>query len=722
MVDIPNLNDTSLEEILEEAKKQIIYYSREWTNFQESDPGITIVELFSWLKSVQHEYLNRKSREVEKKFLKLLDINIYNNRGSETLLEVTDLDQDINIPLRTKWKFNNMIFENAYTQILVKSKILSIEFENPEFKTHEEYYKFDGKKSFYIFGKEIEVNNNKINSNEIRRFTINFDSELPNNYVINLYFSVYSGDVKRNLIGDLDKFEKMADVKWEYYGLENNKIGWHELEVVNDKTYNFLFSGVLKIRFTGKILAVNGQYKIRASLIYNEYDYPPRINNIVTNIFLVTQNDTKCKNIIIKKDEIFPDHSINIWSNLGLYGINEIYYKKYGGWVKSENIGIEHDIEAGRTRLDLSSIWGKIKGYKYNDEVVMLVSYDKSWKDKVILGSGTNISHQVVKIDSENIYEDSLEIIISEQVNNQEVFYKWTRVDNFFSSSKYDRHYYLDKKNNLIVFGNHERGMAPRIGVDNIRICNLSQTLGGESNIKKHMINSVDTENNLLKKCKIIQIQDATGGRDEETLEHAQARAADMFSDSKRAVTVQDYEKIVRSTPGLMFINVKILPNYMPGEDLSKQNCVTIAVRWNRKIGLKLPDSFRQNIMNHLEKYRLINTKINIVSPEYVGLIISGVITVDSSYREQDRIIENEVKEYIKILNRDMGQDLKYGDLFGMIDRLKYVCNLNKLRVMSTNDNTQRSNSEDILVPPNSIYYIEKIDFSYIKSSEVYRN
>ena len=58
MIDIPNLDDTSLEEILDEAKKQIVYYSQEWTNFQESDPGITIVELFAWLKSVQHEYLN----------------------------------------------------------------------------------------------------------------------------------------------------------------------------------------------------------------------------------------------------------------------------------------------------------------------------------------------------------------------------------------------------------------------------------------------------------------------------------------------------------------------------------------------------------------------------------------------------------------------------------------------------------------------------------------
>ena len=52
MIDINNLNDTTAEEIFEESKNQILYQSDKWTNFQESDPGITLVELFSWLYRV----------------------------------------------------------------------------------------------------------------------------------------------------------------------------------------------------------------------------------------------------------------------------------------------------------------------------------------------------------------------------------------------------------------------------------------------------------------------------------------------------------------------------------------------------------------------------------------------------------------------------------------------------------------------------------------------
>ena len=203
-------------------------------------------------------------------------------------------------------------------------------------------------------------------------------------------------------------------------------------------------------------------------------------------------------------------------------------------------------------------------------------------------------------------------------------------------------------------------------------------------------------------------------------MEHARARAAELFSNPERAITLKDYEAIVRKTPGLTFTNVKILPNYMPGEDISKQNCVTVAVRWNRKIGLTLPKSFEKNIMNHLNRYRLINTKIKVVSPVYVGLVISGDVVVDSSYRESEGCIEEEIKNYIKGINRDLGQTLRYGDMFGMIDRLKYVLRLETLRILPRGEGATKNVSDDIVIPPNGVYYIDKINFNYIKGTDIF--
>lgn len=721
MIDIENLNNTSLEDIFEDARNQVLYQSSEWTNFQESDPGITLLEMFSWLKFVQHEYLNRISDGVQMKFLKLLDVKPFTNKGSQTLLEVSGIKKDIELPIRTKWKSKNMIFENLNQQALIKSKILSLIFENPEITSEEEYYKFDGKKSFFLFGKDIDRKNSK---DAVRRFTVNFDAPLPKNSIINLYFSVHvSKGLKRNPIHPDDEFASMAKVRWEYYGKEGGKIGWHKLEIVKDETHNFLFSGIVKIKLAGKSMPIEEQYKVRAVLEYDEYDYPPRIDGILTNVFRATQSNTRCQNIIIKKEDILTNRTVKIRNNLAIYGEIELYFKKHGGWVKAGQPVMERKIDKGEVILDLKEIWSEIKVHKHNEEVIMLVCYEKGLKNKMTLGSATSMSSQNFEIEFRNLLLDGLELMISENVDGDEVFYKWQRVDDFFSSSKYDRHYVFSKEHNLIAFGDHEHGMAPRKGTDNIRICGLKETFGENSNTKEDTINSVISENEVLKSCKVRQISEAKFGRDEETLSHARARAAELFSNPQRAVTLQDYEDIVRSTPGLMFNNVKVLPNYMLGEDVSKQNCVTIAVRWNRKVGLTLPKSFEENIMNHLEKYRLINTKVKVVSPEYVGLVIGGVIIVNPSYRVEDGLIENEIKDYIEAnMNSDMGKTLHFGDLFGMIDRLEYVSSLSKLMISAVGDNSQKNASEDITVPPNAVYYIEKIDFSYIKSSEIYRS
>lgn len=720
MINLENLDDRSLEDILDEYKSKVTYLSTEWTNFQEPDPGITLIELFSWLKTVQHEYLNRKSEGVSRKFLDLLDVKIKKNRGSETFLEISNLKTDVNIPRYTRWKCGNLVFENPDPQIAIGSNILKVVFQNPEAASEQEYYKFDGSNVFYIFGKDVDHKKSKTFE---RSFTVSFDSPLPSNSLINLYFSIYnSKGLVRNPIKLGDNFESIADIKWEYYGTENGVTGWHGLKIFEDQTHNFLFSGVIRFQIGGICKSVNEEYKIRATLIRDEYDYPPRIDNIFTNTFLVRQTDTKCFNKVIKKEDILSDRTVEIKNHVAIYGRSEVYYKKYGGWVKTNAVTFSSKIKEGKLIVDLSEIWDKIKDHKHSDDVIMVVSYSQDIKNKMTIGSGEGISNQKIRFDIRGTLYDGVELLISENINGEEVFFKWNRVDDFYSSSKYDRHFVYLEDAGIIEFGDHEYGVSPRLGVNNIKLCKLVCTAGENSNIKENQINAVSTMNKNIKNARITQVTPAIGGEDVETIVHASARAADMFADPHRAVSVEDYEEIVKSTPGLMFSNVKILPNYMPGEDVSKQNCITVAVRWNRKVGLTIPKSFENNIMRHLDKYRLINTKIRVVGPDYIGITVNGDLVVNSFYREEDKIIEKEIKKFVKKLNLDFGKTLHFGDMFGMIDKLKYVSYINKLKIIPSGNYIQNNVSEDILVPPNGIYYIEKIEFNYVRNPEIYRD
>ena len=93
---------------------------------------------------------------------------------------------------------------------------------------------------------------------------------------------------------------------------------------------------------------------------------------------------------------------------------------------------------------------------------------------------------------------------------------------------------------------------------------------------------------------------------------------------------------------------------------------------------------------------------------------------VDSSYRESEGRIEEEIKNFIDEINRDLGQTLHYGAMFGMIDRLKYVIRLETLRILPLGEGATKNVSDDIVIPPNGVYYIDKINFNYIKGTDIF--
>ena len=58
-IEAPNLDDLTYAEIVERAKQLIPVYCPEWTNFNDSDPGITLVQLFAWMTEMVIYRLNR---------------------------------------------------------------------------------------------------------------------------------------------------------------------------------------------------------------------------------------------------------------------------------------------------------------------------------------------------------------------------------------------------------------------------------------------------------------------------------------------------------------------------------------------------------------------------------------------------------------------------------------------------------------------------------------
>src|SRR5438128_9643945 len=70
----PNLDDRRFDELLAQARSLIPRFAPEWTNYNESDPGITLLELFSWLTELTLYRVNQVPELHYVKFLQLLGI------------------------------------------------------------------------------------------------------------------------------------------------------------------------------------------------------------------------------------------------------------------------------------------------------------------------------------------------------------------------------------------------------------------------------------------------------------------------------------------------------------------------------------------------------------------------------------------------------------------------------------------------------------------------
>jgi len=75
-LEIPNLDQKDFETFRAEALAKLPSYCRQWTEYNASDPGITIVELLSWMGDINSYRLNHLGEEHYLAFLALLGKDI----------------------------------------------------------------------------------------------------------------------------------------------------------------------------------------------------------------------------------------------------------------------------------------------------------------------------------------------------------------------------------------------------------------------------------------------------------------------------------------------------------------------------------------------------------------------------------------------------------------------------------------------------------------------
>ena len=73
---VPNLDDRKFQDIVREARGKIPLYCPKWTDYNLSDPGVTLIELFAWMVDMLLYRLNRVPEKNYIKFMELIGIHL----------------------------------------------------------------------------------------------------------------------------------------------------------------------------------------------------------------------------------------------------------------------------------------------------------------------------------------------------------------------------------------------------------------------------------------------------------------------------------------------------------------------------------------------------------------------------------------------------------------------------------------------------------------------
>lgn len=73
-LEAPQLDDLTFDDLVRQARSRIQRYTPEWTDFNDSDPGMTLVQLFAWLTEMIGVRLNQVPERNYIKFLQLLNL------------------------------------------------------------------------------------------------------------------------------------------------------------------------------------------------------------------------------------------------------------------------------------------------------------------------------------------------------------------------------------------------------------------------------------------------------------------------------------------------------------------------------------------------------------------------------------------------------------------------------------------------------------------------
>jgi predicted phage baseplate assembly protein len=248
------------------------------------------------------------------------------------------------------------------------------------------------------------------------------------------------------------------------------------------------------------------------------------------------------------------------------------------------------------------------------------------------LGDGNGQPSQTFALTRKPVLPDSGHDTLVLEVEETSGWKRWSRVDDFYGSQRESAHFTLDPESGLIRFGEGARGRVPLWG-QRIRVRGHRWGGGTAGNVAAGAISKLPA----LAAAKVSNPLPATGGADAETIEEALARIPGEFRRHDRAVTAGDFAELARLTPGVQVGRAECLPRFHPRTRNTEAAGVVTVMVWPQSDPLH-PDApepdapLLRAVCEQLDARRLVTTELYVVAPVYRPVAVSVALQVKEGY------------------------------------------------------------------------------------------
>lgn len=699
MIASKNLNDKTYEEMIAEAVAQIPLYSREWSNHNPSDPGITILENLSAFQVLQQEEMNRVTEKVRWALLRLAGFTPREGNPARALL-LTGERIPKELPQQQKLYVQELCYELPLDTTVKNGRITGIYVKEQEDRRDVSLltaeYGIPG--GLALFGE-------KPKAGQELYLCLN---QLPKAGEDMTFHVKVVEEFQRNPLGDDDK-NPFVELSFAVY----TKEGFKELKA-RDYTRGFLYCGGIYLKTPENACRKEDEnaYVVRISLKRAAYDIAPKVQRICGLLTEAVQMDTRGAVLAFDgQTEIHVAHMLLEENLMNVYVLEEDgFYHLYsdqeewdGGDTAAPGSGDaffdgNQVSSAGRyywlwkdTKTSCTitfpeggafcPIPGRERGVLVSVNTRELMIHRR-------LGRAIGYDNQQFSLEPfTDIWPRKLTVML-EMMREGETVYRFVAPGE--AGPGVFSYRYLPKQHAIEVLdcGDYEGAWVY------LADCVLSKGAGG----------NVLPGNEFLLKTPdrdyvCINYASDVPGRDSEDVEEVRRRFVEDLNHPASMVTSSDCEAIVRGIPGLSIDKVTAFAG-------RGDNTIHVVIEPNsREEFPELSDTYREQVSRYLAERKMMTTKVLVEAPVYVPIDVRGTIYMEKHFENGRQQIDEVLMQFLSDRDgkRTFGEAISYHEMYRRLEELECVGEIYDLSFAPQNPAGARQIGLDLKLNENCI-------------------